>query len=212
MTNKKFCTICDVMVETCVHFEEPAPKREPTPKIAVHSWSDQDLLSLAQREKLLRTSPLLEDVVQVDTPPPLNTNSRQPLPNTYLAPPLLERVRTILIPFGELAVAGHSTVSMNSYPHHTVQPLRLVYGGAPERFKLLDVMIGRISQFAAYTITGLALENFPPHPRGNKPINNLSGISRCTVGLAITLTVVNVTDRVLPFDALIYAQVIEEKR
>lgn len=108
-------------------------------------------------------------------------------------------------------VPGMSTYNLEAHPQVAGRPLHLgVDPTVAPSFRIIDLRIGRNSQFAAYNSHGVAASCFQPQPEKGSPRNNLFGLEVFTPGHIIFLTVTNISPAMLHFNALMHVQTIRE--
>ena len=172
----KFCPECRKITVGCGH-----EKQEIEPEAIL---SDKELLLVAERTaKGIKINP---KIARVD--------GREEA--------LIHGNRTIT-PFFMDIPAGTSA-NVLGRPQVMGKPVRLVYGGPPKTFTLLDIRVGHNSQFSCPG--EVPMECFPPHPEPGEPINNILGMDRFQVGFSLTLNVRNITNEPQTFGAFILSE------
>jgi hypothetical protein len=109
-------------------------------------------------------------------------------------------------------IPGSSTMSVYANPQLNVKPRRLVVDPliAPY-FRILDIKIGRNSQFANASGGGVGAGIFPPTPEKYQPIANLDGFPIVVAGVSMVISVYNRGNATMEFNALVWCDYALEK-
>lgn len=109
-------------------------------------------------------------------------------------------------------VPAQSVVHIGANPQISVKPRRLVVDpDISAFFRILDIKIGHYSQFAASAGRGVSASIFPPTPQKYQPVANLDGLPVIPLGKYLIFTVMNVSQSVSEFNALVWCDHAIEK-